>query len=83
MSLIGDQYTEDAQHVNGCVVSVRSKGDRISLWTKDWRNAEVTKRIGSRFREVADIPRNLPLIFEVSISQAIVSHKNIFFLLES
>ena len=85
LSLIGDQYTEDAQHVNGCVVSVRSKGDRISLWTKDWRNADVTKRIGyerekdnhwiqslcfffvnrNRFREVAEIPRNLPLIFEV------------------
>ncbi|CAF0825137.1 unnamed protein product [Adineta steineri] len=64
LSLIGDQYTEDAQHVNGCVVSIRSKGDRISLWTKDWKNAEVTKRIGSRFREVADIPRNIPLIFE-------------------
>ncbi len=46
LSLIGNQYTEDAQHVNGCVVSVRSKGDRISLWTKDWRSAEVTKRIG-------------------------------------
>ncbi|CAF3766438.1 unnamed protein product [Adineta steineri] len=64
LSLIGDQYTEDAEHVNGCVVSIRSKADRISLWTKDWKNAEVTKRIGSRFREVADIPRNIPLIFE-------------------
>jgi len=46
LSLIGDQYGEDAPHVNGCVVSIRSKGDRISLWTRDWRNAEVTRRIG-------------------------------------
>jgi len=64
LSLIGDQYGEDAHHVNGCVVSVRSKGDRISLWTRDWKNTEVTRRIGSRFREVADIPRSLQLIFE-------------------
>ncbi|CAF1117683.1 unnamed protein product [Adineta steineri] len=64
LSLIGDQYGDDAYNVNGCVVSVRNKGDRISLWTRDWRNADVTKRIGSRFREVADIPRALPLVFE-------------------
>lgn len=64
LSLIGDQYTEDAPQVNGCVVSIRSKGDRISLWTKDWRQSDVTKRIGNRFREVADIPKTLPLIFE-------------------
>ncbi|CAF3336139.1 unnamed protein product [Rotaria socialis] len=67
LSLIGDQYGEDAHNVNGCVVSVRSKGDRISLWTRDWRSVDVTKRIGSRFREVADIPRSMQLIFEVSI----------------
>nr|ACF75515.1 translation initiation factor eIF-4E [Philodina roseola] len=64
LSLIGDQYS-DADYVNGCVVSVRSKGDRISLWTRDWRHAEVTKRIGNRFREVADISRSYQLIFEV------------------
>lgn len=46
LSLIGDQYGDDADQVNGCVVSVRSKGDRISLWTRDWKNAEVTRRIG-------------------------------------
>lgn len=46
LSLIGDQYTDDAPQVNGCVVSVRSKGDRISLWTKEWKQTEVTKRIG-------------------------------------
>ena len=45
LSLIGDQYP-DAEYVNGCVVSVRSKGDRISLWTRDWRHSDVTKRIG-------------------------------------
>lgn len=64
LSLIGDQYTDDAPHVNGCVVSIRNKNDRISLWTKDWRHAEVTKRIGSRFRQVAEVPQSIQLIFE-------------------
>jgi len=63
LSLIGDQYS-DADYVNGCVVSVRSKGDRISLWTRDWRHTDVTKRIGNRFREVAEISRSYQLIFE-------------------
>ncbi|CAF1435836.1 unnamed protein product [Adineta ricciae] len=64
LSLIGDQYGDDAYNVNGCVVSVRNKGDRICLWTRDWRNTEVTRWIGNRFREVADIPRSLQLTFE-------------------
>nr|ACF75489.1 translation initiation factor eIF-4E [Adineta vaga] len=67
LSIIGDQYGDDAYNVNGCVVSIRNKGDRICLWTRDWRNTEATRRIGNRFREVADIPRSLQLAFEVCI----------------
>ncbi|CAF0739032.1 unnamed protein product [Didymodactylos carnosus] len=64
LSLIGDQYVDTTDHVNGAVVSIRSKGDRISLWTRDWKNADVTKSIGRRFREVADIPKQYPIFFE-------------------
>ncbi|CAF0949284.1 unnamed protein product, partial [Didymodactylos carnosus] len=64
LSLIGDQYADTADHVNGAVVSIRSKGDRISLWTRDWRDTSVTKNIGRRFREVADIPKQYQVFFE-------------------
>jgi len=46
LALIGDQFMEEGQYVNGVWVNVRAKGDKISLWTKHSKNAEVQLKIG-------------------------------------
>jgi translation initiation factor 4E len=46
LALIGDQFMEDGQYVNGVWVNVRAKGDKISLWTKHAKNAEIQLKIG-------------------------------------
>ena len=49
MALIGDQFCEEGPFVNGVWVNVRSKIDKISLWTKGAKNAEIQLKIGYVF----------------------------------
>lgn len=55
LALIGDQFMEDGQYVNGVWVNVRAKGDKISLWTKHAKNAEIQLKIGRKFREILSL----------------------------
>ncbi|KAG8714770.1 hypothetical protein FRC11_007181 [Ceratobasidium sp. 423] len=44
LALIGDQF-EDEDEVCGCVLSVRTQEDIISIWNKDESNSQVLNRI--------------------------------------
>ena len=46
LALVGDQFIDDSPFVNGAVISVRAKGDKIGLWTKTAKDMELQKRIG-------------------------------------
>lgn len=45
MACIGENF-EFPDQVNGAVASVRSRGDRLALWTKNWKNEEETLNVG-------------------------------------
>lgn len=64
--MIGDQFMDESQYVNGIWVNVRSKGDKLSLWTKTAKNAEAQLKIGRRFKEILGLKENM-LIYEVHI----------------
>lgn len=63
LALIGDQFMEESSYVNGVWVNVRSKGDKLSLWTKSAKNAEVQLKIGRKLREILGLKENM-LTFE-------------------
>ncbi|KAL9675232.1 hypothetical protein QQ045_003433 [Rhodiola kirilowii] len=53
MALIGEQF-EDADEICGVVATVRSKGDKLSLWTKNAANEAVQMSIGRKWKEIID-----------------------------
>jgi len=63
LALIGDQFFDDSPSVNGAYINIRSKGDRLSLWTKTARDNDLQHRIGDKFREVLSLRENI-LSFE-------------------
>ncbi|KAL9237201.1 hypothetical protein vseg_011783 [Gypsophila vaccaria] len=54
MALIGEQFDE-AEEICGVVASVRQRGDKISLWTKNAANEAVQMGIGRKWKEVIDV----------------------------
>jgi translation initiation factor 4E len=46
LGLIGDQFYEEGAYVNGAVINLRPKLDKICLWTRCARDQEVQNRIG-------------------------------------
>jgi translation initiation factor 4E len=46
LALIGDQFCDESSYVNGVWVNVRPKGDKISLWTRAAKEADIQMKIG-------------------------------------
>jgi translation initiation factor 4E len=44
--LIGEQFGHNSDAVVGAVLQLRPKGDRLSVWTDQWKNGESTLHIG-------------------------------------
>lgn len=49
LALIGEVF-DDADNVNGCVVSIRKNQSKLSLWTKCGEDDEACARIGLQLR---------------------------------
>ena len=46
LALIGDQFEDEGPYVNGAYINIRSKGDKLSLWTKSAKEADTQLKIG-------------------------------------
>jgi len=46
LALIGGQYAQDTNYVNGVVLSARKSCDRIALWTSAHHDQQLIFRIG-------------------------------------
>jgi translation initiation factor 4E len=64
LALIGEQFDDDSELVNGVWVNVRPRGNKIAIWTKAARNAEAQLRIGNKIKEVLAIKDQI-LTYEV------------------
>lgn len=64
LSLIGSQYDKESSLINGAVVNVRFRCDKLSLWTKSYENEESQKRIGKKFKKVIGAQEGM-LMFEL------------------
>ena len=56
MFLIGEFYEREAELINGAVVSVRNKGDRISVWLKNNRPVDLVRNVGELFKRGVNGP---------------------------
>ncbi|CAF0912912.1 unnamed protein product [Adineta steineri] len=65
LALIGGQYAQDTNYVNGVVLSARKSCDRIALWTSVHHDQQLIFRIGRRLRELINIPRQIHILFEL------------------
>lgn len=44
--MIGEAFEEHSDEICGAVVNVRSKGDKIGVWTADVKKSDSIVRIG-------------------------------------
>lgn len=49
LCLIGEAFEDLGDEVCGAVINLRSKGDKLGLWTADATRADHNMRIGSVF----------------------------------
>ena len=63
MHLIGSSYDNHILFINGVVVNVRNKTNKISLWIKEMNDFDMARdTIGKRFKRLLDT--QLPLVYE-------------------
>ncbi|VDN53534.1 unnamed protein product, partial [Dracunculus medinensis] len=65
MAMVGEQFEEHGEFICGAVVNVRSKGDKVSLWTRDSMQDEVNLRIGLILKSKLNIPDTQIMRYEV------------------
>lgn len=57
LAMIGGLFPEDCMElINGAIFSIRDKHYRISLWCNNNNNIPRLKRIGSKFKELCNLP---------------------------
>lgn len=65
--LIGDLFGEELSgFINGAVVSLRVKGDRLALWLKKIDDIDLIKAIGMKFKDLLNLPESQQITFEVN-----------------
>jgi len=60
LCLIGEAFDDHSKFVNGAVVSVRTKGDKIGMWLGDANVGESIITVGKRTKERLNIESRLP-----------------------
>jgi hypothetical protein len=64
--LIGDQLGHEfTSYINGAVVSLRVKGDRLALWSKRIDDVNIIQNIGSKVKDLLNLPATMSLSYEV------------------
>ncbi|KAL8618285.1 hypothetical protein ACOMHN_061130 [Nucella lapillus] len=60
LCLIGEAFDDHGfgEEVCGAVVNIRTKGDKLALWTRDYNNQEANVHIGRTLRDRLNMPKN-------------------------
>lgn len=46
LCLVGEAFDDHSDQVCGAVVNIRTKGDKLAVWTADYENREAVTHIG-------------------------------------
>lgn len=64
LCLIGETFDDHSQYVNGAVVSVRPRGDKIGMWLGDSTRGDSIITVGKKVKERLGIDAKVTLGFE-------------------
>jgi hypothetical protein len=79
--LIGDMFGTDlSPYINGAVVSLRVKGDRIALWLKKIDDRNLIKTIGMKLKDLLGFSNEIQMLYEVRLEQEMISSNKHAFL---
>lgn len=53
---MGEAFDDHSDDVCGAVVNIRTKGDKIAIWTTDYENKEGITHIGRVYKERLAVP---------------------------
>jgi len=62
--MIGESFDKHSDDVNGAVVNVRGKGDKLGIWTSNATNGESILKIGHTLKDRLNIPRHVSIGFQ-------------------
>ncbi|CAF0743964.1 unnamed protein product [Brachionus calyciflorus] len=64
LSLIGSHYDDEIQYINGCVLNVRFKSNKLALWTNSYENKQVQNKIVKQIKKEINLNDSI-LLFEI------------------
>ncbi|KAL5248230.1 hypothetical protein ACHWQZ_G017421 [Mnemiopsis leidyi] len=64
MSMVGEQFDEYSNEVNGVVLQRRSRNDRLAIWVSDTNNLNSVQSIGLKFKNTLALPPNVSIHYE-------------------
>lgn len=70
LCLIGEAFGEASDDVNGAVVNVRPKGDKLGLWTAHSSKTKMVMDIGKSYKERLTLPPKFQIVYESHVDTA-------------
>ncbi|XP_020621700.1 eukaryotic translation initiation factor 4E-1A-like [Orbicella faveolata] len=64
MLLIGEMFGDFSTSVCGAVVQIRTKGDKLAIWTNNAADKEANLSIGRKFKERLNLPPKLVIGYQ-------------------
>lgn len=65
LCMIGEAFDENSEDICGAVVNVRSKGDKIGVWTADAQKSQSVMEIGRKLKQRLSIGRNVTIGYQI------------------
>ena len=63
LATIGEQF-QDANEINGIVVSIRPHGDQIQIWTRNGKDANIIQRIKKDLIQLLQLPDTIKMEYD-------------------
>jgi len=70
LCLIGEAFGDHSDDVNGAVVNVRPKGDKLGLWTAHASNGKQVTDVGKSYKERLTLPKQFTITYESHVDTA-------------
>ncbi|KAG7226319.1 hypothetical protein INR49_003071 [Caranx melampygus] len=64
LCLVGEAFDDYSDEVCGAVVNIRTKGDKIAVWTSDYENREAVTHIGRVYKERLGLPMKMTIGYQ-------------------
>ncbi|XP_062358119.1 eukaryotic translation initiation factor 4E type 1B isoform X2 [Cinclus cinclus] len=70
LCLIGEMFDEYSDEVCGAVINIRTKGDKIAIWTREAENQEGVTHIGRVYKEHLGLSQNVAIGYQAHADTA-------------